>query len=157
MNINFNPSRGSGTGFQPQTARPGFAEPFKPAYPDYNPNLGKPGISDPFKPAYPGFNPNSPKEPFLNTRPDSILRRNDSLAWNFQGPQVTKTSAEECLKTCGEGGVKEYGHSSSSDGNAGFHGNARTGKGGLGLNGSHDESEICRCYPKNPNQCSASI
>ena len=175
MNINFNPSGSAGAGVRTEPSRQGFGDSFKST--NFNPKTGfdtadsfKPtnfnlktgfGTENPFysaiKPAYPGFNPNSAKEPFLNTRQDSIVRSNDSLAYSFQGAHVINTSASDCRELCQDTGVEEYRRGSTTDGNLGFQGNAKTGKGGLGFNGSHEENEVCRCHPKNPNQCSVSM
>ena len=158
MNINFNPSSGVGVGFRsepPRTGGPGISGTFNPSYPGFNPNPTGFGTVDPFKPAYPGFNPNSPNESFSNTRQDSIMKSNDSLAYSFQGAHLTKTSASDCSELCKGSGVQEYRRGSTTDGNLGFQGNAKTGKGGLGVNGTHEENEVCICYPpQTSNQCS---
>ncbi|MEC8677689.1 MAG: hypothetical protein VXX85_02410 [Candidatus Margulisiibacteriota bacterium] len=158
MNVNFNPSRGVGAGYRSESSRSAYVRPFNSPSSGINPNPTGFGTVDPFKPTYPGFNPKSPNESLSNNRQDSILKSNDSLAYSFQGAHVTKTSASDCREICEGAGVKEYRRDSSTDGNLGLQGSSKTGKGGLGVNGTHEENEVCICYPPNTsNQCSVSI
>ena len=59
---------------------------------------------------------------------------------------LKKSPAAECRDLCGDNGVKEYLSNSTTDGNVGVQVN-KGGKAGVGINGSHENKDVCVCYP----------
>ena len=55
---------------------------------------------------------------------------------------LKKSPAAECRDLCGDNGVKEYLSNSTTDGNVGVQVN-KGGKAGVGINGSHENKDVC--------------